>query len=222
MLRKIVKLLMAIVIICGTKIGVDAVAPKQTECSFENESVSSSQDTINVQNLQLFKVLFNGGTIWRDEILNFYITYCEEKIIKFDRLIDRKIFWNKYSKFSVYSFSNLGKKVFNGERVCLLFYDKTSKGLSPTTLKYDLIAIRLPEEINIESGAEYFPGDSDFIVEFIENHISSKPYMCFINDNWLIFSASDFHREHPNYEKAEDFEKGLSRLVGILCYKLYK
>lgn len=230
MLKRIIKMLVvAVIVAAGVKnCDIGAVNPHQIQKSVSNyrrasSELRNSQCVVDASSLRLFKVLFNGGSIWRDEFFKKFVSYCCDRVIKVDKMIDRKIFWDKESNFNVYSFVDLRDGIFRSdERVCLLFYDKSPyKFSSGSPMKYDVIAVRLPDEINVEPGKEYFPGEGDFIAKFVEEHMLTKSYICISNDKWMVFFTDDFCKNHPGLEEVEGFEKGFNRMLALLYNRKY-
>lgn len=230
MLKKIIKMLVvAVIVAAGVKnCDIGAVNPAQIQKPVGNyrsapSELRNSQCVVDTSSMRLFKVLFNGGSIWKDEFFEKFVDYCCDRVIKADKMIDRKIFWDKEGNFNVYSFVDLRDGISRSdERVCLLFYDKSPyKFSSGSPMKYDVIAFRLPDEINVEPGKEYFPGEEKFIVEFVEEHILSKSYICISNDKWMVFFTLDFCKNHPKLEEVEDFEKGFNRALALLYNRKY-
>ena len=230
MLKKIIKMFVVALIIVGVKNSyVGAVEPFHAQtsvgkrCTPPPSELRISQSVVDASSLRLFKVLFNGGSIWKDELLGKFVFYCCDSVIKADRLSNRKIFWNKKGNFNIYSLVDLRDGIFrSNEKICFLFYDKSpyESPLEPS-MKYDVVGIRLPDDINVELGNEYFPGEGNFIGKFVEEHLSTKSCICISNDKWMVFFTVDFYKNHPNLEKAEDFERCFNRMLALLCDKKY-
>ncbi len=223
MWKKIVKVFIAAAIIVGAKNYVGAVNPNVDNHCTAGSELRNSQCVVDVSSLRLFKVLFNGGSIWKDEFLQKFFGYCYDRVIEVDKMIDRKILWDKEGSFNIYSFLDLRNGIFrSNERVGLLFYDKSPyKFSSGSPMKYDVIGVRLPDDINVEHGKEYFPGEEDFIDKFVEEHMFTKPYARISNDRWMVFFTLDFYKNHPGLDEVNCFEKGFNRMLGLLYEKKY-
>ncbi len=228
MLKKIIRMLAVVLIVAGAKNYVGAINPDQIQksvgdCQAASSGLRNSQCVVDVSSLRLFKVLFNGGSIWKDEFFKKFVCYCCDRVIKVDKMIDRKILWDKEGSFNIYSFLDLRDGIFrSNERVGLLFYDKSPyKFSSGSPMKYDVIGVRLPDDIDVEPGKEYFPGEENFIDKFVEEHMLTKPYIFISNDRWMVFFTSDFYKNHPGLDEVDCFEKGFNRMLGLLCEKKY-
>ncbi len=223
MWNKIVKVFIAAAIIVGAKNYVGAVNPNVDDHCTAGSELRNSQCVVDASSLQLFKVLFNGGSIWKDEFLQKFVCYCCDRVIEADKKIDKKIFWDKYGNFNIYSFVDLKDRLFRpNEKICLLFYDKSPyKFSSGSSMKYDVIAVRLPDNVSVDPGEEYFPGEEKFIGKFVEEHMLKKFYICISNNKWIVFFTLDFCKNHPGLEEVDAFEKGFNRALALLCSRKY-
>lgn len=229
MLKKVVKMFVAALIVIGVKnsnVGAVEPIPRPTSVGtcrslFE---LGTPQSTVGKSNLQIFKVLLNGGSIWKDIFLGFWSYSCDN-VIRADKVSDREIFWDKDGNFNIYSLAYMDSGEVKRQHgvVGLLFYDKSSwKHDSGFSEKYDIIAVRLPDNINIDLGGAYFPGEEDFISEFVQKHMVTDSCMFFSNDKWIVFVTVDFYKSHPGLEKIDDFEKYFNRMLALLCNKKYE
>ena len=157
MLKKVVKMFVAALIVIGVKnsnVGAVEPIPRPTSVGtcrslFE---LGIPQSTVGKSNLQIFKVLLNGGSIWKDIFLGFWSYSCDN-VIRADKVSDREIFWDKDGNFNIYSLAYMDSGEVKRQHgvVGLLFYDKSSwKHDSGFSMKYDIIAVRLPDNINID------------------------------------------------------------------------
>lgn len=248
MLKKFVKIIVALVVISSLKNGLEAVCPSMSaRChprppqsrKFQNvvdgqklkrspvvpPQSKGPQAVISVQNFQLFKILFFGNLILKDiSSGKYYQNYYYRKGTKCSEDIETEIYWHRDSKFNVYSFFNSKEKSFEGEGVCLLFYDKTAVECPvKDSMKYDIIAVRLPNKIdfNFKQG-DFSREDDENIEKFVNNHITSRAgYGCFVDSEWMIFFSMDFCKKHPDYISAENFKESLNKLIDMLYDKGY-
>ena len=228
MLKKVVKMFVAALIIVGVKnSNIEAVDPIPRPTSVGTcRSLCESrtpQCAVGKSNLQIFKVLLNGGSIWKDIFLGFWYYSCDN-VIRADKVSDRKIFWDKDGNFNIYSLARIDSGEVKKEYgvVGLLFYDKSSwKHDSGFSMKYDIIAVRLPNNINIDLGGAYFPGEESFISEFVQKHMVTDSCMFFSNDKWIVFVTVDFYKSHPSLENIDNFEKYFNRMLALLCHEKY-
>lgn len=227
MWKKFIKVIAALVIIVSAKNCLEAVSPDMVgKCQRNPSQLRESQTVTDGLDLRLFKILFSGSAVWKDSISGeYYQNYYYRKGLRCTQDVSTKIRWNKNGKFNVYSFFNSQEKSFVGERVCLLFYDKTNFEIPiSNSAKYDVIAIRLPEKFSDLSSRQdcFCLENGDYIDKFVNQHISSnKMYGCVMNDEWMIFFSINFCKNHPNHILVDNFKESLDNLIDLLYDNQY-